>query len=62
MVARLQERYRQEVAPALTKRFGYSNPMSVPRLEKIVVSMGIGDANQNPQKLEAARKLVTEVL
>lgn len=56
MVARLYDRYRKEVAPELIKRFGYRNPMAVPRLRKIVVSMGIGDAHQNQAKLEAAQK------
>ena len=42
MVARLLEKYKNEVIPALNERFGYKNPMSVPKLEKIVVSMGIG--------------------
>ena len=56
MVARLYEKYRSEVAPALKERFGYANPMSIPKLEKIVVSMGIGDAHQNTARLEAAQK------
>lgn len=56
MVARLYEQYRQEVHPALVKRFGYRNPLAVPKLRKIVVSMGIGDAHQNQAKLEAAQK------
>jgi len=42
MVARLYERYRSEVAPALAEEFGFDNPLAVPRLEKIVVSMGLG--------------------
>jgi len=56
MVARLLQRYKQEVSPALVERFGYRNRMAVPRLEKIVVSMGIGDAHQDQAKLEAAQK------
>src|SRR3982751_1866264 len=46
-MARLRERYRDEVAPALKERFGYENVMRIPRLEKIVVNMGGGEASQN---------------
>jgi large subunit ribosomal protein L5 len=46
-MSRLRERYQKEVAPALTKEFGYSNVMAVPRIEKVVVNMGLGDATQN---------------
>jgi large subunit ribosomal protein L5 len=51
---RLRERYEQEVAPALTRRFGYFSPMAVPRLEKITLNMGIGEAKQDDKMLEAA--------
>jgi large subunit ribosomal protein L5 len=51
---RLRELYEQEVKPALTKRFGYSSPMGVPTLEKITLNMGVGEAKQNTQMLEAA--------
>jgi len=61
MVARLHTRYQDEVAPGLMERFGYKNPLSVPKLEKIVVSMGVGDANQNPAKLEAAQKQLAQI-
>lgn len=61
MVARLQERYRDEIAPGLMERFGYRNAMSVPKLEKIVISMGIGDAHQNAAKLEAAQKQLARI-
>jgi len=50
---RLKEFYRQEVTPALTKEFGYSSVMEVPRLEKIVVNIGMGEALQNPRALDA---------
>ncbi len=46
-MSRLRERYEQEVAPALKKEFGYSNVMAVPRIRKVVVNMGLGDATQN---------------
>ncbi len=54
MPPRLKEFYRQEVTPALTKEFGYSSVMEVPRLEKIVVNIGMGEALQNPRALDAA--------
>ena len=54
MAPRLKEFYRQEVLPALTKEFGYSSVMEVPRLEKIVVNIGLGEALQNPRALDAA--------
>jgi large subunit ribosomal protein L5 len=50
----LQEHYREVVRAALTERFGYRNPMRVPRLEKIVLNMGVGEATQEPKKLQAA--------
>lgn len=50
----LKERYRQEIIPQLMKRFNYKNIMQVPRLEKIVINMGVGEAIQNPKALEAA--------
>ena len=56
MAARLLEQYKSEIAGALTERFGYDNPMAVPKLEKIVISMGIGDAHADKTKLEAALK------
>src|ERR1700739_3436637 len=53
-MARLQERYAEVVHPALMKEFGYTNPMQVPRLEKIVVNMGVGEAVQDSKKIDAA--------
>jgi large subunit ribosomal protein L5 len=52
---RLRERYEQEVLPALTRKFGYSTPMQAPRLEKITLNMGLGEAKQNNKMLEAAQ-------
>ncbi|MBV8947639.1 MAG: 50S ribosomal protein L5 [Solirubrobacterales bacterium] len=52
--ARLQTRYREEILPALTERFGYSTPMRAPRIEKVTVNMGVGDAKQDSKLLEAA--------
>mgnify|MGYP001093099411 CR=1 FL=1 len=53
-MARLIEHYKKEVVPALLKEFGFGNPMQTPKLEKIVVNCGVGEATQNPKILEAA--------
>jgi len=47
MSSRLKDRYSQDVAPALKKEFGYTNVMAVPKIEKVVVNMGLGEATQN---------------
>jgi large subunit ribosomal protein L5 len=54
MAARLRERYEKEIRPALQERFGYKNPMQIPRLEKVVVNMSVSDAIQNAKSLDAA--------
>jgi large subunit ribosomal protein L5 len=54
MAARLKERYAEEIRPQLLERFGYSSVMQVPRLEKITVNMGVGEAKQNTAMLDAA--------
>lgn len=54
MAPRFKERYRTEVAPALMERFGYDNVNQVPKLEKIVVNMGVGGATQDAKLLESA--------
>jgi len=53
-VSRLLERYKEEIVPLMMKEQGYSSPMRVPRLEKIVLNIGMGEAIQNPRALEAA--------
>src|ERR687884_1326410 len=53
-MARLRERYREEVIPTLREKFGYENVMQVPRLEKIVINMGVGEAAQNSRALDSA--------
>jgi large subunit ribosomal protein L5 len=59
-VPRLKERYRTEVAPALIEEFGYENTMQVPRLQKVVVNVGAGEALQNAKALDAiSRDLMT---
>ena len=54
MTTRLQERYTAEVAPALLKHFAYGNPMEIPRVSKIVVNIGLGEALSNAKALDAA--------
>lgn len=54
MTTRLQERYESTVKPALMQEFGYQNPLQVPKLDKIVVNMGVGEAVQDAKKIDAA--------
>lgn len=54
MTPRLKERYAKEIVPALTKEFKYRNAMAVPRLRKVVVNMGLGEAIQNAKLLDSA--------
>ena len=56
MASRLKEKYNNEVISALMERFQYSNIMEVPRLEKVIINMGVGAAKDNPKVLEAAVK------
>ena len=55
-MARLKDLYKSKVVPELTKEFGYKNPMAVPRMEKVIVSMGVGRATQDKKFLESAKK------
>jgi large subunit ribosomal protein L5 len=54
MQTRLQEMYQKEVKPALMKEFGYKNPFEVPKLDKIVINMGVGEGTQDGKKVDAA--------
>lgn len=54
MASRLKEKYLKEIAPALSKEFGYSNSMSIPKLEKIVINVGLGEAIQNAKAVDIA--------
>lgn len=54
MAVKLKDKYTQEVVPALMKAFNYQNLLQVPKVEKVVVNMGVGDAIQNPKALDAA--------
>src|SRR6266853_1697760 len=53
-MARLKERYQKEIAPAVAKEFGIKNPMAIPRLDKIIVNMGMGEAIANAKVLDTA--------
>lgn len=53
-MARLLEQYKQEITPKLIDKFGYKNIMQVPKLEKIIVNIGVGEAIQNPKALDGA--------
>ena len=61
MTARLKEQYAKQVAPALRKEFSIDNGMAVPRLEKIVLNMGLGEAVANPKMLEGAAEELTAI-
>ena len=54
MTTRLEKMYKEEVAPALMKKFGYTNPMEVPKITKITINMGVGEAATNKKILENA--------
>ncbi len=58
---RLKERYEQEIAPALKERFGYKSAMEVPRVEKITLNMGVGDAKQDSNVLDAATEQLATI-
>src|SRR5229473_129539 len=54
MAARIKEMYQKKVIPALTKEFGYKNPMAVPKIEKISLNIGMGEATQNAKLMDGA--------
>ena len=60
-MARLKDRYREEIAPALKDRFEIRNPMRIPKLEKIVVNVGLGEAISNAKALESAVSDLTAI-
>ena len=60
-MSRLKDRYTKEVAPALKKEFGYKNVMAVPKIEKVVVNMGLGEATQNAKIVETGADEVTRI-
>jgi large subunit ribosomal protein L5 len=59
--ARLKQRYLEEIRPALMQRFGYSTPMEAPRITKITVNMGVGDAKQDSKMLESATEQLATI-
>jgi large subunit ribosomal protein L5 len=61
MAARLKSRYIEEIRPALVERFGYSNVMQAPRVQKVTVNMGCGDAKQDSKMLEAATEQLATI-
>jgi large subunit ribosomal protein L5 len=61
MASRLRERYRQEIVPTLVREFSYTSPMAAPRLEKIVINVGLGEAIQNAKALDAASSDVATI-
>jgi large subunit ribosomal protein L5 len=61
MPARLKDRYNEEIRPALIEQFGYSTPMQAPRILKVTVNMGVGDAKQDSKVLEAATEQLATI-
>ena len=61
MRSRLQERYRKETVPALLKRFGWKNVMAVPKVEKVTVNIGLGEASQNVKLLDTAAQELAQI-
>src|SRR6266550_5862460 len=61
MPARLKERYESEIRPDLVKRFGYTTPMQAPRMTKITLNMGVGEAKQDTKMLESATEQLATI-
>lgn len=61
MMSRLRARYQENVVPALTKEFGYANVMAVPKIQRIVVNMGLGEATQNVKLIDAGADDLTRI-
>src|SRR3974390_2308977 len=60
-MARLKEHYQKKIVPALTKEFGYTNVMAVPKLQKIALNIGLGEATQNPKLMDGAVNEMTQI-
>lgn len=58
---KLREQYNNEIVPALMKKFGYKSVMQVPKLDKVVINIGLGDLKENPKALENAMKDLTQI-
>ncbi len=61
MAVRMKEKYQREILPALTKEFNYRNPMEVPKVEKVVINIGMGEALQNAKSMDAALADLTAI-
>ena len=59
--ARLRVKYKEEVAPAMHEKFNYDNPMMIPKLEKIVLNMGLGSDKDNPKAIDAALEQLAQI-
>lgn len=60
-MSRMQEKYSKEVAPALMEKFGYKSVMQIPKLEKVVINIGMGEAKDNPKAIEAASNDLAQI-
>jgi large subunit ribosomal protein L5 len=60
-MSRLREKYQKEVAPALRKEFGYANVMAIPKIEKVVVNMGLGEATSNAKIVEVGGEELSKI-
>jgi large subunit ribosomal protein L5 len=60
-MARLRDRYNEEIRPALVRKFGYTSPMQAPRIEKITLNMGVGEAKQDSRMMEAAQEQLATI-
>ena len=60
-MSRLKDRYNEEIRPALVKRFGYSSVMQAPKVEKVVLNMGVGEAKQDSKMLDAAQEQLATI-
>lgn len=61
IMAILRDKYKKEIIPRLKEKFGYKKDIAVPKLEKIVINMGIGDANSNPKELDSAMECLANI-
>ena len=60
-MARLKVKYTEEVAPALFKKFGYKSTMQIPKIEKVVLNVGCGEARENPKVLDAVVSQLSQI-
>ena len=60
-MARLKDRYNDEIRAALVRKFGYTTPMQAPKLEKVTLNMGVGEAKQDSKMLDAAKSQLADI-